>query len=76
MTRLPARESTHVDVLATPDQRRNIWATIAGMIATDLRDREGFEEGARMALDFALMPDPPRDWPDGSFGDRMRRGDA
>lgn len=46
---------------------------IAATIATDLRSRDGYEDGARMALEFALSEDPPREWPEGSFGHHLGR---
>jgi hypothetical protein len=64
------------DPLITADARRAVWATISGYIATDLRDQPGFEDGARMALDYALMDDPPREWPAGSFGHQIAKGGA
>lgn len=60
--------NTDLDPLATPEQRREIWAMIASLIATDQRNYDGFRGGARMALDFALMDDPPREWPAGTYG--------
>lgn len=57
-----------VDPLGTPKKRRDIWATIAGYIATDLRDTDGWQDGARQALEYAILDDPPREWPEGTYG--------
>lgn len=51
-----------------PERLRELWALIAMTIALDERDTEGYQDGARMALDFALMDDPPRSWPEGGWG--------
>jgi hypothetical protein len=59
------------DVLALPERRRDVWMHIAACIALDLRELAGYAEGARMAFEFALMDDPPREWPEGSFGHQV-----
>lgn len=67
------------DPLATPEQRRAVWASIVmALIDRDLDLAPPVQrfEAAHMALDFALLDDPPRDWPPHSVGSLIRAGAA
>jgi hypothetical protein len=61
---------TQTDPLATPHQRKEIWATIASLSLAD-----GRFAWVRQALKFAAMDDPPREWPPDSEVARMQRGE-
>lgn len=50
------------DPLASAEARRSVWASIVDGLL-DRGPEPGRDEAARMALEFALMEEPPRDWP-------------
>lgn len=48
------------DPMGTPEKRKQIWSSIAGMLASDFKLKY-----ARQAWKFSRMDDPPREWPEG-----------
>lgn len=58
------------DALANPNDRREVWTTIAICAAYD--GRFGW---AREAFAYSKLADPPRSWPDDSEPGRMLRGE-